>query len=110
MAFYKILRASEWQAFSAAGRFAGSPDDLRDGFVHLSTREQVEGTLDRHFRGEAGLVLLTLDRTRLLPALRMEPSRGGDLFPHLYRPLQVEDVIAFQDLAVEGGRHAIPPP
>lgn len=109
MAFYKILRGLEWVAFSAEGRFAGSPDDLRDGFVHLSSREQVEGTLDRHFPGEAGLMLLTLDRARLLPSLRMEPSRGGEEFPHLYRPLQIEDVIFFQDLPLDGGRHAIPP-
>lgn len=108
MAFYKILRASEWEAFAAAGRFAGSPDDLRDGFVHLSTAAQVEGTLARHFPGEAGLTLLTLDRTRLEPSLRWEASRGGEDFPHLYRPLQIEDVIFFQELTLEGGAHVVP--
>jgi uncharacterized protein (DUF952 family) len=109
MAYYKILRAPEWVTFAAKGRFEGSAVDLADGYVHLSTAEQVEETAARHFAGEAGLVLLTLDRTRLDPALKWEPSRGGQLFPHLYRPLAIEDVLFYQELPVEGGRHVFPP-
>ena len=109
MAYYKILRAPEWEAFAAAGRFAGSPVDLADGFIHLSTEEQVEETAARHFAGEAGLWLLRLDRTRLDPQLKWEPSRGGQLFPHLYRALGIEDVIFYQQLPLEGGRHVFPP-
>ena len=109
MAYYKILRAPEWEAFAAKGRFAGSPVDLADGYVHLSTAEQVQETAARHFAGEEGLMLLTLDKTRLDPMLRWEPSRGGALFPHLYRELAIEDVIFYQDLPVEGGRHVFPP-
>jgi uncharacterized protein (DUF952 family) len=109
MAYYKILRAPEWEAFAAKGRFAGSPVDLKDGYVHLSTAEQVQETAARHFAGEEGLVLLTLDKTRLDPALKWEPSRGGALFPHLYRELAIEDVIFNQNLPLEGGRHVFPP-
>ncbi|EYD75478.1 hypothetical protein Rumeso_02961 [Rubellimicrobium mesophilum DSM 19309] len=82
--------------------------DLADGYVHLSTAEQVEETAAKHFAGEEGLVLLTLDKTRLDPALKWEPSRGGALFPHLYRELQMEDVIFYQDLPLEGGLHVFP--
>ncbi len=109
MAYFKLLRASEWEAFAAQGRFAGSPVDLQDGFVHLSAAEQVEETARRHFAGEAGLMLLTLDRTRLGPLIRMEPSRGGELFPHLYRGLEIEDVLFAQELPLEHGRHIFPP-
>jgi uncharacterized protein (DUF952 family) len=88
---FKIFRAAEWQAFQASGHFAGSADDRRDGFIHLSAGRQVAGTLTRHFGGEGGLMLaevLVGDD----PALRWETSRGGAAFPHLYRPLAVSDI------------------
>lgn len=88
----KLLRPAEWAAFQASGVFAGSPDDLRDGFVHLSTPGQAEATRAKHFAGEA-VVTLTLDADALGDALRWEPSRGGELFPHLYRAMVSADVV-----------------
>ena len=90
---YKLLRAEEWRAFEAGGEFDGSPDDLRDGFIHLSTAAQLTATRARHFAGVAGVYALELDADALGAALRWEASRGGDLFPHLYRPLRRGDVI-----------------
>ena len=84
---YKILASAEWEAAKAAGRFDGSEADLADGFIHLSTDAQAPETARRHFAGRAGLVALRLDAERLGPALRWEPSRGGELFPHLYGSL-----------------------
>lgn len=89
----KLLRAAEWAAFEHDGAFAGSPDDRRDGFIHLSTPEQVEATRARHFAGVTELVALTLDAGALGPTLRWEASRDGALFPHLYRPLALADVV-----------------
>jgi uncharacterized protein (DUF952 family) len=89
---YKILRRREWVALQTTGEFAGSPDDLRDGFVHLSTLEQLPGTLATHFGGESDLVLVELEAPRLGQALRWEASRGGTLFPHLYGTLRLADV------------------
>ena len=86
---YKILEAAEWQAATRSGFYVGSADDLRDGFIHLSTREQLAETAARHFRGRSDLVLVALDAVRLGPQLRWEPSRGGALFPHLYDLLDV---------------------
>jgi uncharacterized protein (DUF952 family) len=109
MAIYKIFRAPEWEAMQAAGRTAGAPIDLQDGFVHLSTAAQVEETAARHFAGLEGLVLVAVDEARLAPELRWEPSRGGDLFPHLYRELRMDDVLWAAPLPLESGRHAFPP-
>jgi len=81
---YKILRPSERETFERYGRFTGSADDERDGFVHLSTREQLAGTLAKHFADEEELTILALDVPAMGQALRWEPSRGGVLFPHLY--------------------------
>ena len=109
MAIYKILRASEWEEFQAAGRTLGAPIDLQDGFVHLSTAAQVEETAARHFAGESGLVLVAVDEARLVPELKWEPSRGGALFPHLFRELRAEDVLWSAPLPLEGGAHRFPP-
>ncbi len=84
MRVYKILAGSAWAAAKAAGRFEGAAIDLRDGFIHLSTAAQAQETARLHFAGEAGLVVLRLDAARLGEALRWEPSRGGQMFPHLY--------------------------
>jgi uncharacterized protein (DUF952 family) len=91
MAIYKIFRAAEWAAFLASGSFAGSADDLRDGYVHLSTGEQAPATLAKWFAGERGIVVAEV-AVADDPALRWEASRGGALFPHLYRPLRLDDL------------------
>jgi uncharacterized protein (DUF952 family) len=85
---YKICTADEWRVAVADGVFRGSPADLRDGFIHFSTAEQMRETAARHFAGVDGLVLVAFDDGAMGPGLRYEPSRGGDLFPHLYGPLQ----------------------
>jgi uncharacterized protein (DUF952 family) len=83
---YKICDEQAWRACEAHGELPWSQDDVRDGFMHLSSAAQVPGTLARHFAGREGLWLLAVDEASL-PALRWEPSRGGQLFPHLYGAL-----------------------
>ena len=84
---YKILARAEWDAALAAGRFEGSAVDRADGFIHFSTAAQAPETARRRFAGQQGLVLVRLDAARLCSGLLWEASRGGDLFPHLYGPL-----------------------
>ncbi|MEM6942462.1 MAG: DUF952 domain-containing protein [Pseudomonadota bacterium] len=93
MIVFKLLTETEAAALATDGRFAGSPDDAADGFVHLSTAEQVPGTAAKHFAGRGPLVLVALDADRLGEALKWEPSRGGALFPHLYRGIEASDVL-----------------
>ena len=90
---YKVLRSSEWAQAQALRVFTGSPDDLRDGFIHFSTREQLKETIARHFRGERELVVLEVDADALGDKLRWEPSRGGALFPHLYGELPLAAIL-----------------
>ncbi|MBV0890098.1 DUF952 domain-containing protein [Komagataeibacter oboediens] len=92
---YKIMTPDEYDSFTHTGSLAGSPVDLADGFIHLSAGPQVADTLDRHFSGRSGLVLVAVDLSLLDPAVvRWEPSRGGQLFPHLYAPLPIGAVVA----------------
>lgn len=96
---YKILTAEQWDAFQRDGRFAGAPVDLADGYIHLSTAAQVDGTLTRHFAGQAGLVLAEIDLAPLADLVRWEESRGGQLFPHVYGELRMAHVIASRPVA-----------
>ena len=84
---YKILPRAEWASAEAAGRFEGSGIDIADGFIHFSTADQWPETLRLHFAGRSGLVLVAVEADALGEALKWEPSRGGQLFPHLYGPL-----------------------
>ena len=106
---YKVMTEAAFREAGLRGHFAGSADDTSDGFIHLSAAHQLEGTLAKHFAGEAGLVLVALDPTRLGPHLKWEPSRGGDLFPHLYAPLDLSAVLWIERLSLgEDGVHRLP--
>ena len=93
MLIYKIFRDSEWQALRHDGNSNGAAVDLTDGFVHLSTGDQSAETAAKHFAGQENLMLLAFEADAMGSALRWEPSRGGALFPHLYRPLQLDEVL-----------------
>lgn len=90
---YKIIDAADWDAAQVAGAYAGSAVDLADGYIHMSTADQLAETAQKHYAGRTGLVLLTVDLEALGPDLVWEPSRGGALFPHLYASLPVSAVI-----------------
>jgi len=108
MMIYKIFRDDELTTLRRDGETSGAPVDLADGYVHLSTAGQVRETAAKHFAGEAALWLLAVDADRLGDALRWEPSRGGQDFPHLYRPLRMDDVAWIKPLPLIDGAHAFP--
>ncbi len=102
---YKIATSPQWQAAGALGRFTGAPVDIADGFIHFSTAETVRETAAKHFAGQDGLVLAACDSEALGPALKWEVSRGGALFPHLYRALELSEVLWAKPLALRDGVH-----
>jgi uncharacterized protein (DUF952 family) len=106
---YKICGRALWQEAEAAQVFQGAPADARDGFIHLSTAAQIAETAAKHFAGLRDLMLVAVDAEALGPQLQWEGSRGGDLFPHLYAPLQLSAVKWAQPLADEvEGRRPLP--
>lgn len=86
---FKITSRQAWDAAVAKGAFTGSPDDARDGFIHLSDAGQLTGTANKYFSRKPDLVLVAFAAEDLSPALKWEPSRGGALFPHYYGALPV---------------------
>lgn len=106
---YNLCRQPDWDAALVLGEYRGSADDRRDGFIHFSTATQVVESAARHRRGVADLLLLSVDAAALGEALRWEPSRGGQLFPHLYGPLPTAKVLTAEPLALGAdGLHRFP--
>ena len=106
---YKICPAALWREAEAAGAFAGAPIDLEDGYIHFSTAEQVAETARLHFAGQDDLVLVAVNGDRLGATLRWEASRGGALFPHLYRRLDATDVVWAKPYPLGPEGHVLPP-
>ncbi len=96
---YKILTGEQLARLLADGTFAGTPVDLADGYIHMSTAEQAQGTLDKHFAGQTDLHVAAVDLTVLGDTVRWEVSRGGALFPHIYADLPLSAVIAHAPIA-----------
>ena len=108
MLIYKIFRPGEWADMQAAGQTTGAPVDVADGYVHFSTVEQAAETAAKHFAGESDLILLSVDAETLGNDVKWEVSRGGALFPHLYREFRMEDVVQSWPLPLKDGVHVFP--
>ena len=106
---YKILSAAEWQAADRDGVFRGAGIDVADGYIHFSTAEQAAETAAKHFAGQGGLVLVAVDAETLGAAVKWEPSRGNQLFPHLYGTLATKDALWAKPLPLGAdGKHIFP--
>ena len=103
---YKIVPRALWLEAEKTGSFAGAPVDLADGFIHLSTADQVAETARRHFAGQGDLLLVALDAEALGEPLRWEPSRDGALFPHLHASLAVDTAEWVKPLPLGHDEHA----
>ena len=93
---FKILTHQQWADFERERVFHGAPVDIADGYIHLSTASQLEGTIAKHFAGQTDLMIAEVDLICLGDAIRWEEARGGELFPHLYAELPITAVIGLQ--------------
>ncbi len=108
MLIYKIFLRAQWDDFAAAGQTAGAPIDLLDGYIHFSTATQAPETAAKYFSDQSDLVLVACDANSLGDTLRWEVSRGGALFPHLYRKLLASDVVWDKSLPLGAAGHIFP--
>ena len=108
MLIYKIFRGPEWAALRRDTTTTGAPIDVTDGYIHFSTATQAGETAAKHFAGQDNLFLIAVEADRLGDDLKWEPSRGGALFPHLYRDMQIADVHWAQPLPLVDGTHQFP--
>lgn len=105
---FKVLTADDLAALET-GSFAGSADDTRDGYIHLSTAAQLTATVDKHYADVSDLHVAAVDLAALGEAIRWERSRGGEDFPHLYGPLPLSAVIAYSPLERDDAGRVKPP-
>ena len=106
---YHMCRADEWAAAIKSGTYRGSSHDLADGFIHFSTAAQIVESARKHRAGQEGLLLIAVDAERLSGRVKWEPSRGGDLFPHLYGPLDPAETASVRPLSLgPDGNHRFP--
>lgn len=98
---YKLIDGREWQVARAEGVYRGSVLDRADGFIHLSTAEQLAGTASKHYADRVDLRLVAVDLAALGDTVRWEPSRGGALFPHIHGDLPMKVVGSVRGLAVD---------
>ena len=98
---YKVLTGPQMAVLESEGVFAGAPIDLADGFIHLSTDSQVTETVDKHFAGQRDLQIAAVDLAVLGDAVQWEPSRGGQLFPHLYADLDPALALSVREIPLD---------
>lgn len=104
MKLLHITARADWMAAARLGQYA-APNLAAEGFIHCSTGKQALAVATKYYRGQRGLVLLVIDPARLDPMLKWElPSDGtlpgvpaGELFPHIYGPLNVDAVVQILD-------------
>jgi uncharacterized protein (DUF952 family) len=98
---YKICTQTVWNEALAQGVFAGATIDLTDGFIHLSTAKQAPTTASLFFKTGNDLVLVGFDDQNL-PGIKYEPSRGGEMFPHVYGTIDVKLAVSVFNLVRQG--------
>lgn len=106
---FKIVSRAQWETAQSTGVFAGAEIDLVDGYIHFSTFNQVAETAEKHFTGATDLLLVVADSRAFGDSLKWEPSRGGELFPHLYHELNLKEVEAVHEFPLGAdGKHVLP--
>ncbi len=97
MILFHVATQAEWQAQLTSSTFA--PQGFaQEGFIHLCTKAQLAGVLDRYYKGQKGLVLLHLDDGLLMDELKYEASTNSEMFPHLYGRINKEAVVRVEEL------------
>jgi uncharacterized protein (DUF952 family) len=103
---YHITSRSAWSEARQSGEYRAESLET-EGFIHCSTKAQVLPVVEKYYRGQPGLLLLTIDPALLSSDLKWEPPSGGapppgvpegDLFPHIYGPLNLDAVVKAVDL------------
>ena len=105
---YKIIDKNDWHKARISGSYSGSSKDIKDGYIHFSGEDQVLGTLKKYYKSEKNLVLLKVE-TLNLDHLLWEQASDGNMFPHLYSPLDIKFIVEELEIHLdENGKHVLP--
>ena len=105
---FKIIDVDEWQKVKQSETYLGSSKDIEDGYIHFSGEDQVKGTLEKYYSNQKNLVLLKVE-TLKLDHLIWEQASDGNMFPHLYSPLNISNVVKEYEIGLDKeGNHELP--
>ena len=98
---YHLARRSEWEEAGDTGPYsAGSL--AQEGFIHCSRdEEQMLGVANRLFAGMEDVLVLDVDTGRLTSPVKHEASRSGEIYPHIYGPINVDAVVGMRPLVAD---------
>ncbi len=95
---YHVTTRSEWNTGLEKGEYT-SPSLKEEGFIHCSLAGQVQGVLERYFKGKTDLVKLVIDTDKLKSQLIYEWSPSiADTFPHIYGPINTDAVVSVENI------------
>ena len=105
---FKIIDKEEWKKAKQTGAYNGSDNDKKDGYIHFSEEDQVPETLKKHYSNKENLILLRVNAFEL-EHLLWEQASNGDMYPHLYAPLNINSVVGEYELSLkDDGTHKLP--
>jgi uncharacterized protein (DUF952 family) len=88
---YHLVPRSAWEA-APPGPY-GVPSLIVEGFIHCSNHEQVAWSANKFYANEKDMLLLAIDPDQLTSELRDEEGRPGELFPHIYGPINRDAIV-----------------
>ena len=100
MFLYKIFTQEENKLFIDKGCTKGSIADDQDGFIHLSAKGQLFGTINKYFNHLETIYIYSFFMETLSTNLKWEISRNGEYFPHYYGLLSLREAIYFLKIKI----------
>ncbi len=86
MNIFHVAIPEEWE--NADDELYYSAGSLKtEGFIHCSFSDQLEGVIERYFKGRGRILVLRIVTENLDSPLVVEPSTGREPYPHIYGPL-----------------------
>tara|TARA_Y100001958_G_C21038436_1_gene408903 strand:+ start:200 stop:571 length:372 start_codon:yes stop_codon:yes gene_type:complete len=105
---FKIIEKDEWQKVKKLGKYNGSDKDIKDGYIHFSEEDQIPETLRKYYTNKDNLILIKVNAFKL-DHLLWEQASNGDMYPHLYSPLDIKSVEDEFEISLnEDGVHELP--
>jgi uncharacterized protein (DUF952 family) len=94
---YHIVTKADWDRQADEAEYEAASLQT-EGFIHLSTKEQLAGVLERYYQNVPDLLLLHIDPNKLAHHLRYEAATNNDHFPHLYGRLNKDAIVMVEAL------------
>jgi uncharacterized protein (DUF952 family) len=105
---YHLTNKTDWETAQPSGEYE-APSLADEGFIHCSKDvPQLLKVAARLYQGRTDLQVLDLDLEKLDSLVKYEPSRSGEVYPHIYGKLNLDAVVRVRNLGVDSrGQHVL---